>query len=106
MSTQGLKLNLDNTELLFNPGKASPIHDLSVNINCNSWMSSRRKRTQNEEAKVCVVRIVFTSGQFDAWDVSRLGKQSVREKAKAQWVGTWVITRGSGKQHGRGKAKS
>ncbi|XP_044077145.1 uncharacterized protein LOC122887736, partial [Siniperca chuatsi] len=39
MSAHHLKLNLNKTELLFFPGKASPIHDLSI-TNENSVVSS------------------------------------------------------------------
>ncbi len=43
MSADHLKLNLDQTKLLFLPGKASPIHDLSINIE-NSMSPARITR--------------------------------------------------------------
>ena len=41
MLTHHLKLNLDKAELLFLPGKASPIHNLSINME-NSVVSAAR----------------------------------------------------------------
>ena len=39
MSAHHLKLNLDKTELLFHPGKACPLKDLSITID-NSTVSA------------------------------------------------------------------
>lgn len=65
MSAHYLKLNLDKTELLFLPGKASPIHDLSINIElCGVPQRTARNLSVTLDYRLFFTAIIMTADSF------------------------------------------